>query len=397
MIAAFKRLLPTQLKKPARRAINGRRVLATISLDEMAGGIERNIVSLTNRLARHRRGSSLITFDYEIARSFYPIDKDVRWYKVGTTRPHGPIGFGDRVRLVLAIRKALKDAGASVVICFHHGILARFVFASLFTGVRIVVSERSSLTIYDHIRKSKWNLNFMFLFLVDQIVVQIPQYVDDYPRLLRSRITAIPNPVRPPPRVHPDGEDNTRRSFELLTIGRLCFQKNHETLIAAFAELIPRHPGWELVIVGNGDMQKHLREEILRRGLEMRVRMIPAMTSISDAYQRASLFCMPSRWEGFPNALAEAMAHGLPVVGYRECAGVKDLIVHGETGLLADGNGDAHSLSEALDVLMANPERRKTMGKAAEISMQRFHPDRIFPQWETLLNQIETGGQDRKK
>ena len=371
--------------------MSGRRVLATISLDEMAGGLERNIVGLANKLARQGRGSSLITFDRAIARSFYPIDKDVRWYKVATTRPHGSIGFGDRVRLVLAIRKALKDAGASTVICFHHGILARFVLASLFMGIRIVVSERNSLTIYDHIRASKWNLNFMLLFLVDQIVVQFPRYIDDYPRLLRSRIVAIPNPVHPPSYVRPDDENDARRPFELLTVGRLCVQKNYETLIAAFAELSSRHPGWELVIVGSGDMRERLREEILRRELEARVRMIPAITSISDAYRRASLFCMPSRWEGFPNALAEAMAHGLPVVGYRECAGVQDLIVHGKTGLLADGNGDAHSLSETLDVLMANPERRKTMGKAAERYVKRFHPDRIFPQWEALLNQVETG------
>ena len=365
-------------------------VLATISLDESAGGIQRNIVGLANKLARQGRGSSLITFDYATARSFYPIDKGVRWYKVGITRPHGPIGFGDRIRLVLAIRKALKDAGASVVVCFHHGILVRFVLASLFTGIRIIVSERISLTIYDHIKASKWNLNFMLLFLVDQIVVQFPRYIDDYPRLLRSRIVAIPNPVHPPSYVRPDGENDTRRPFELLTVGRLCFPKNYEPLIAAFAELASRYPDWELVIVGNGDMRERLHEEILRHGLEARVRMIPAITSISDAYRRASLFCMPSRSEGFPNALAEAMAHGLPVIGYRECAGVKDLIVHGETGLLADGNGDTHSLSEALDVLMANSERRKAMGKAAKRYVQRFHPDRIFPQWEALLNQVET-------
>lgn len=377
--------------------MSGQYVLATVSLDEMAGGLERNIVSLANKLTQQGCDSSLITFDRPIAQSFYPIDKGVRWYKVATTRPHSSIGFGSRIRLILAIRKALKDADASVVICFHHGILVRFVLASLFTGIRIVVSERNSLTIYDHIRASKWNPNFMLLFLVDQIVVQFTRYVGDYPRLLRSRITAIPNPVRPPPRVHPDGEGDMRRPFELLAVGRLCAQKNYETLIMAFAELAPRHPGWELVIVGNGDMQEHLREEILRYGLEARVRMIPAMTSVSDAYRQASLFCMPSRWEGFPNALAEAMAHGLPVVGYRECAGVKDLIVHGETGLLADGNDDAYSLSEALDVLMANPERRKTMGEAAKRSMQRFHPDRIYPQWKALLNQIETGERDSKR
>ena len=367
--------------------MSGRYVLATISLDEMAGGLERNIVNLANRLARQGHGSDLVTFDRETARSFYPIDEGVRWHKVGITRPHAAIGFGARIRLIFAIRRALKDVGASVVVCFHHGILARFILASLFTGIRIVVSERNSLTIYDHIRRSKWNLNFLLLFLADRITVQFPRYAEDYPRLLRARITAIANPVQPPARrSHPgDGQ----RPFRLLAVGRLCAQKNYGVLIAVFAGLASRHPDWELVIAGDGETREHFVAEIARHGLATRVHLMPATHAMSEIYGCAALFCMPSRWEGFPNALAEAMAHGLPAVGYRGCAGVNDLIADGENGLLADGNGNARSLSEALDRLMADPARRKKMGEAAVKSVERFHPDRVFSRWEALLNEIK--------
>lgn len=373
--------------------MSGRYALATISLDDMPGGLERNFVSLANAMARRGHTVSLITFDQQDARSFYPINNDVRWHKVGVSRPHGPIGFADRLRLIWAIRAALKDARASVVVCFHHGILVRFVLATFFTGIRLIVSERNSLTLYNHLRKSKWNLNFLFLFFPDYITVQFPRYVREYPRILRPRISAIPNPVSTPALCTKPGTGLAHHgeTLQLLAVGRLCAQKSYDILIEVFAALAPRHPAWELVIVGNGEAQGRIAADIALHRLEARVRLMPPATAdLTDIYRRASLFCMPSQWEGFPNALAEAMAHGLPAVGYRDCAGVRDLILHGENGLLADGNGNVQSLFEALDRLMADPMRRRRMGEAAVKSVQQFHPDLIFSRWEQLLRSVET-------
>ena len=374
--------------------MSGRYALATISLDNMAGGLERNIVHLANSLSRRGHTISLITFDRRAARSFYRIEDGVRWYKVGVSPPHGPIGFGERLRLVRAIRVALLDAQATTIICFHHGILVRFLLASLLTSIRIIVSERSSLSLYEHITSRKWNPNFCLLFLARHVVVQFPRYVADYPRALRSRISAIPNPVSPVETCTDTHSERTREPLQLLAVGRLCAEKNYEALIEAFADLAPRHPAWELLIVGDGALRASVVAEIARRGLEERVRLTsPVTDDMSDVYQRASLFCMSSRCEGFPNALAEAMAHGLPCVGYRGCAGVRDLITHGENGLLARGNGDIRSLCDALGRLMADATQRKWMGEAAAKSVRPFHPELIFSRWECLLSAVETSRQ----
>ncbi|MYD93810.1 MAG: glycosyltransferase family 4 protein [Chloroflexi bacterium] len=371
--------------------MSGRYVLATISLDNMAGGLERNIVRLANALSRRGHTISLITFDQRPARSFYRIDDGVRWYKVGVSPPHGPIGLGERLRLIRAIRAALIDAQATAIICFHHGILVRFVLASLLAGIRIIVSERNSLSLYEHITSRKWNPNFLLLFLVHHVIVQFPRYVADYPRALHSRISAIPNPVSPVETCAGSRPERTRKPLQLLAVGRLCAQKNYEALIEAFAELAPRHPAWELLIVGDGAIRESVVADIARRGLEERVRLAsPVTDDMSEVYRRASLFCMPSRWEGFPNALAEAMAHGLPCVGYGGCAGVRDLIAHGENGLLAKGNGDTRSLRDALDRLMADPAERKRMGGAAAKSVRLFRPELILSRWEALLSAVET-------
>jgi glycosyltransferase involved in cell wall biosynthesis len=86
--------------------------------------------------------------------------------------------------------------------------------------------------------------------------------------------------------------------------------------------------------------------------------------------------------------LAEALAHGLPAIGFAECAGVRDLIVHGRSGLLAEGNEDPETLALVLDKAMSRGELRRSMGSEAIASVKRLDPPRIFSQWEQLLFEV---------
>ena len=362
--------------------------MAAISLDRMAGGLERNIARLANFLAESGADVHLVTFDWETATSFYEIDPRVKWHKVANSPPHAPISFGNRLRLILNMRRILKEIGALAIVCFHHGILFRFLMASLFCGIKIVSSERNSLTIYDHVKISKWNLNFLMMFLADRITVQFPSYIKDYPVLLRKKAVAIPNPVPPEGDIARPSIAGDSGRFRLLSVGRLCNQKNYASLIAAFDNLAPRFPEWDLALVGNGEISAELESTVADMGLRDRVHLPGAVTDVSQWYTTSHLFCLPSRWEGFPNALAEALAHGLPAVGYAGCAGVRDLIVDGKNGLLANGNGDTVNLEEALAILMGNAEMRAVMGTASVEGVKQYHPDNVFSLWETMLSEV---------
>ena len=366
--------------------MNGRYTLATISLENMAGGLERNITALANWLSQNGHQVNLITFDQKSAQSFYQIEKDVQWFKIGLSQPHAPIGFFLRLRLIFNIRLALKKSKSSVIVCFHHGILLRFFLAALFLKNKIVVSERNSLTLYDYVKKSKWNINFMLMSLVDKVVVQFPRYILDYPLLLRKRIFVIPNSVvQPDKKIIYSEKKNMSDRFEILAVGRLCAQKNYDVLIDAYSNLAFSHPHWNLTIIGDGEKYDHIMDKIDKYGLKNRISLLPSTTSIFDSYIHASLFCIPSQWEGFPNALAEALAHGLPSVGLSDCAGVNNLIIHGENGLLASGIDGPNSLSFSLNILIKDSSLRKKMAESAWKSMRKFRSDRIFPQWEALL------------
>ncbi len=359
-------------------------VLGTISLDGMAGGLEKNIVLLANHLARQGNDVRLVTFDGSNATSFYDLEPAVKWHKVGNTSPHTRIGFFERLKLIGRIRAILKEMERPMIICFHHGILLRFYLAAFAMGLKLICSERNSLTLYCHTRQSKWSVGFLMLALADKITVQFPRYGLDYPFWIRARISVIPNPVHMPlTRAYPDKAGESGR-FRLITVGRLCAQKNQKILIDAFKAVSDAYPEWDLHIIGDGDAHAELSRHVEANSLQRRVFLEGKQRNVSSWLDNANLFCLPSKWEGFPNALAEAMAHGLPCVGFAECAGVRDLILDGETGGLAK----AGALGQVLAGLMASADKRKGMGMASAEMISRYSPDETFRKWDALLEQV---------
>ena len=358
--------------------------LGAISLHQMAGGLEKNIVLLANFLVEQGRQVSLITFDQPEASSFYEIDPRVQWHRVGRTRPHIRISFRNRFDLIARIRVVLDAMNNPIIVCFHHGILTRFYIASFLLGLPLICSERNSLTLYRHISQSKWSLNFLMLALASRITVQFPSFVNDYPSWLRQRVRVIPNPVNPAENfAKPDIASEDGR-FILLMVGRLCAQKDQILLINVFSEIHKKFPEWDLYIIGEGDMYNQLKSQIQTLSLSDRVFIVPKQRNITAWFANAHLFCMPSRWEGFPNALAEAMSHGLPSIGLWGCAGVRDLIQDGVSGLLVD----EEQLANALSDLMGSPERRVAMGRNSIDQISRYKPDAIFRQWDHIISEF---------
>lgn len=358
--------------------------LCAISLNHMAGGLEKNLVLLANHLAQRGDRVILITFDLPGAAAFYELAPGVQWHQVARTPPHSPIGFWQRLQMIGRIRKVLKEAGRPVVVCFHHGVLLRMFAGGLGLRLPLVCSERNSLTLYDHIRQPKWSLGFLMLNVTRRITVQFPGYVGDYPRWLQSRIRVVPNPVfladaqARPDRPGPDGR------YRLLNVGRLCAQKNQRMLIDAFGQVCGRHPQWDLHIVGDGELANELAMHIQAIGMTGRVFLEGKRRGVMSLMVGAHLYCMPSKWEGFPNALAEAMAHGLPSVGLDSCAGVRDLIQDGVTGMLTDAKG----LPGVLDMLMSDPAARRRLGRAARDHVARYEPEETFRRWDAVLDEL---------
>ena len=149
-----------------------------------------------------------------------------------------------------------------------------------------------------------------------------------------------------------------------LAVGRLIAQKDHTTLLRAFARARTAVPQARLAILGSGPLEAETRRLVAELGLDDAV-TLPGRTDIRDWLERADVFVHTSRWEGFGIVLLEAMLAGLPVVATRVSA-VPEVVADGETGLLVEPGDDA-ALAEALGALLADPGRATALGEAGRM------------------------------
>jgi glycosyltransferase involved in cell wall biosynthesis len=146
-----------------------------------------------------------------------------------------------------------------------------------------------------------------------------------------------------------------------LAVGRLIEQKDHATLLRAFALVHQRLPEARLAILGSGRLEEETRRLAQALGLADVV-ALPGRTDIRDWLERAQVLVHTSRWEGFGIVLLEAMLAGLPIVATRVSA-VPEVVVDGETGILTEP-GDHVAVAEAVTALLSDPERARELGEA---------------------------------
>ncbi len=355
--------------------------LATIALNGMPGGLERNITYLANHLSGKGFDVHLLTFDLPEATVFYRLDDRVTWHKLGTVTPHERIGFRERALLILRIRKILSAKPSfHCVVCFHHGLLVRYFLATLFCRVRIICSERHSLTIYDHTKSSKWNKNFLLLFLINRITVQFPNYVQDYPWLLRSKIKVVHNPVFPA-----DSPSSDEREKLILSVGRHSAQKRFDLLIRACRIVFRKHPDWRLAIVGDGPLTPSLQHLIAQLSLGEHVELISPVADLHPLFSRSRFYCQPSQWEGFPNAQAEAMAAGVIPIGFACSSGVANLIVDGVNGYLCLDAVSAENLAKTIVIAIEAKHDRKRLSEKARLVSEVYSVESWVQSWKETL------------
>jgi glycosyltransferase involved in cell wall biosynthesis len=363
-------------------------LVACRSFDKMAGGVERMAVAMMNEMRRRGHDVGLLTWDGDHAVPFYDLDPRIEWRRLALGDPAHKAGWGIRLRRALNVRRFVKAARPDIMIGFQHG---TWLALRLFTmGLRIptVAAERNAPHRFEFLEEGKRRrLIYLSFLMADRITIQCESYRGHYPAFLRTRIVTISNPVFPASsRADPAGDSAPQKT--LLCVGRLSYQKHQAVLIRAFAALVPDFPDWRLVLAGEGEDRPALEREIAVLEMENRISLPGAISAVVDLYAASHLFCLPSRWEGFPNALAEAMAHGLPVTGFSECAGVRDLVQDDGNGLLASGNGDEAALAEILRLAMADSALRQRLGQAAAQTVHAYAPDTVFNRWENLFRAL---------
>jgi glycosyltransferase involved in cell wall biosynthesis len=347
------------------------------------GGAERVLTTLANYWVEQGHQVTIISIADDAGDVEYPIDSRVTVRQLSLRASSHTLrdAVGANVGRLRALRAAVRDSRPDGVIAFmtENNILTRF--ATLGLRKPVIVSERVIYRRPTIPRFWRW-LRPVAYRLSTALVLQTDDSIEQVPKLLHSKVRVIPNPVPPGPRrvVRDQSTQHT-----LIAMGRLSGEKGFDLLLESFAKIAPKHPDWSLTIYGEGRLHDDLLAQRDSLGLRDRVNFPGPTRQPRERMAESDLFVLSSRHEGFPNALCEAMATGVPVVSFACDYGPRSIIRDGIDGVLVP-NENVDALAVALDRLMSDPAERDRLGNAAVEIVDRFSLPRVAAQWEALIS-----------
>ena len=352
------------------------------------GGAERVTALLANALCE--QGNDVTIYTLVSGESFYPLNPLIHYEGVGisvdrknkfTTYASEGVALP---KSFYKIRKLINNGHFDAVISLliETDIL---VGACKWTGLKFrhVCSERNDPT-----RRSTKQLKILnsvykraSLFVCQSTMVS--NFYKDIPESIK---VVISNPINP--------EDLPERpdtlSKRVVAIGRLTNQKNFSLLIKSFAKLSEKYPEYILDIYGEGEQRSQLETLINELGLGWKIHLKGPSKQVQKDIADAELFVMSSDYEGFPNALLEAVAIGLPVISTDFATGIARELVGEENGIVVPV-GNVDKLTSAIDIMLGNADMRHRMSQCNREKAKKYYTKEIIKQWDQALERIILG------
>ncbi len=346
------------------------------------GGAARVLVNMANYWSR--AGHDVILFSFEDGKQppFYSVDDNVKLVYLDIFGISRSVlaSIKNNIHRCLRIRKALLATNPDVVISFIDTANIRVILAMLGAGVPIIVSERIHPA-HEPIGKF-WKLLRRISYPFSKALIVQTSAVQQFFKSWGLRdVRVIPNPVRPP-RI--SGDAPRLKKPCVVAVGRMAKQKNYPLLLRAFDKVRHKHPAWQLFIAGKRAPDHAVEMLMDTHSLHDSVNFIGQVADIDGVLEQADIYVLSSTYEGFPNALCEAMASGLACIATDCPSGPADIITHDKNGLLVP-NGDEKALAAALRQLMDDTDKRHEIGKTARKIIQYFDETAIMNRWDACI------------
>lgn len=337
---------------------------------------------LANYWCENAVSITVITVDSE-STDFYRLDP--RIHRVALNMMQDSTSFLSAItnnyKRIWMIRKALRRAAPKTVLSFEDRTNVLVLLAASFLGIRRIACERTDPA-HQQVGLSWQILRRLTYRYADALVVQTESLLPWARAIVGAeRAHVIANPVRDMrrfARLHRQQSDHFA-----LAVGRLDRAKGFDMLLAAFARIAAEFPNWRLVILGEGPERRSLSALAQRLGIAERISMPGQVAEPGDFMSAASLFVMTSRYEGFPNALLEAMACGLATLS-SACRGPAEIVNPEVDGVLVPVDEEIE-LAAAMARLMRDSSLREALGRSAQSVRERYALAEIASRWETLL------------
>ncbi|MGR2736827.1 glycosyltransferase family 4 protein [Billgrantia sp. Q4P2] len=369
-----------------------------IFIDSLTGGgAERTVIALSRYLTKYDYKVCIVTMHGE-GRDFYPLPGKVKRFGLNLVKKNkGICKLFYNIRRAVSLRKIIKEENADAVIGFMTTCSVLSIVSSVRLKCSCVTAERNYPGRKPAIKP--WGfLRSVFYRFADAHIVQSKETASWLKQHAGARNTyIIPNAVswplkRFPPSVAPStlvGVD----SKLILAVGTKPYQKGFDILLEAFTAMNNTATGWVLAIVGldvegsEDDEINALGSLVDRLGIADSVIFPGRIGNVADWYERANMFVLSSRYEGFPNVLLEAMAAGCPSIAFDCDTGPRDIIRHGENGLLVEPE-NTEKLAEAMLALMHDDALRQRISASSIGVREEFAEEKIFSEWEKVINEV---------
>ena len=367
-----------------------------------SGGAERVTVSLSKYLARVKNFSVVVVTLNDTIHDFYTLDSRVKRIAMSMGGATSGINkFTRNVQRLSAFRKIVKQEKPDLVLGMitRHAVLS--ILACIGLSVKVVVSERN----YPGKRKnhSMWEILRKYVYrYADCHVVQtkkIEKWISTNTK--SKKIYVIPNSIMWPlpsyePVLYPNDYIEEDKNL-ILAVGSFKAQKGFDLLLEAMTGLLQQYPNWKLVILGGKvdesedrtglNLKEELKSLAAKNKIESQVIMPGKAGNVADWYDRADIFVLSSRFEGFPNVLLEAMASGTASVSFDCDTGPGEMIVHEENGLLV-APFNILALQNAVETLMNDKILRQKLSVNAVETRKIFAEDEILASWSDVLDAV---------
>jgi glycosyltransferase involved in cell wall biosynthesis len=354
-----------------------------------AGGAERVAANLASYWCSIGRAVSVVTIESD-ARDVYELDPRVSRISLDLAAPSaGPINAAlNNVERIRALRRILIAERPQLIISFMSRTNVVTAMASRGTDAIVLGSEHTYPPGWPLGAFWEWARRTGYAWMDSIVCVAQPiaDWIGDHTRALRTDVIA--NPVVFP---LPDGEprldpDVMLRSEErvLMSIGRMGHEKGFDILLSAFAKVASEMPQWRLVILGDGVLRPALERQAVDLGIAHRVLMPGRVGNVGRWLEKADLFILSSRQEGFPNVLIEAMAYGVASIAADCPTGPREIIRDSVDGVLVKTQ-DVASLADAMRRLAADATDRGMIADRGKEVRERFSLQRVAAQWDDVF------------
>jgi GalNAc-alpha-(1->4)-GalNAc-alpha-(1->3)-diNAcBac-PP-undecaprenol alpha-1,4-N-acetyl-D-galactosaminyltransferase len=362
--------------------------LTLVSSSLNVGGAERVMSILANYWAANGWQITILTFDDGAEPPFYDLDRRIDLQPLGIRSQDGfkfsVSSVSYNLRRIQVLKQAIVASQPDLVISFVNTTNILTLLACRGLKVKTIVSEHVHPT-FGQLNKATQLLQKLTYQQADLVTVQTHAALSFFP-IDRYKTFVIPNPV-----VLPDSEPIESQLYtddrHLLAIGKLIPQKGFDLAIKAFAQVAERYPEWTLTILGEGEMRSELEKLCLELDLEDRVFMPGVVKNIDAHLRKADIFILPSRFEGFPVTLCEAMACGVPVIASNCLSGPREIVHDGIDGMLVKPD-NVSALAIGMSQLMSDPGKRQYFSHHAPKVLDRFGVEPVAAIWHRAIEQV---------